>query len=397
LKRFVFLLLSLLTLFVLAGCKEATVTLTSSGTKGAITLSWEATNTKNLSSYYIYRGTSPTNLSKIATVAASGNKYTDNDVADGVLYYYHVTAFGKKESQPSNQVYNMHGTRLTSADTGADFTTIVADSPYVIENNITFAGDLDILQNTQLYVMPGAKVVFSSTDAASIYVSRGKFATKGLKSNPIYFSSIGGGYELRIILAAEGSGFDYTEFKDLAGVHDTQSVMLSACSPTISHCRFIDKADDYVTTATLYQSGATITNCYFSGLNLNIENSVEDTLNIDSNIFADNEYALKFGNYTSTAPTAGMIHNNAFECNGTSNTSYYTADLSISGITDVSCDFILGGNYFFRSNIYNTALTTREEFFIYINPKCPNQTFNFDNLLTARPTGIGPDWGELPF
>lgn len=123
--------------------------------------------------------------------------------------------------------------------------------PDVIENNVSFAGDLDIMENTQLYVIPGARVVFSATEAASIYVSKGVFATKGLKANPIYFSSTGGGYELRIVAAAEGSGLCYTEFKDLAGALDSQSVMVSTCSPTISHCRFISKSDLDPTTVEL--------------------------------------------------------------------------------------------------------------------------------------------------
>jgi len=402
-KRFIFFLLALLMLFALIGCKDPIITLTSRGTKGAITLSWEASDAKDLTSYYIYRGTSPTSLSKIAAVAASGNTYKDSTVADGVLYYYYVTAFGKKESKPSNQIYNMHGTRLTVAHTAASFTTIVADSPYVIENNVSFAGDLDILENTRLYVLPGAKVIFTATEAASVYVSNGVFATKGLQTNPIYFSSTGGGYELRIVGAAEGSSFSYTEFKDLAGALDSQSLMVSSCSPTIRHCRFIAKTDDDddASYAAIYESGATITNCYFQGLDLNIESSVLSTpeiaLKIESNIFVDNAVALMFSNYTGAAPEAGMIRNNAFECNGTSAVSYYAADLTIVGWTSVASDFLLGGNYFFRSDIYNNALTSQVDFKVYYDSKCPNQTFNFDNLLTTRPTGIGPGWGALPF
>lgn len=371
--------------------------LTSIGTKGMIILNWEASTGDKLTSYYVYRGTSPDSLSKIATVNAPSTSYQDTNVADGVLYYYHVTAFGPSESEPSNQTYNMHGTRLTN--TTDDFKTTVADSPYVIENNIVFAGGLDIIENTQLYVMPGAKVVFSSTEAALIYVDRGKFGTKGLKSNPIYFSSTGGGYELCIIAAAEGSQFEYTEFKDLAGVFDLNSVIVSSCSPTISHCRFIDKDDANITTASLINSGATITYCYFSGLSLKIEGSVEDTLNISSNIFVDNNVALLFSNFTdtTTVPATEMIQNNVFECNGTTGTSYYTADLAILAWTDVACEFLLGGNYFFRSNVYDTALTRREDFIVFYSDLCPNQTFNFDNLLTVRPTGIGPGWGALPF
>jgi len=397
LKRIVLLFLTSLMLFAIIGCKEPTIALSSSGAKGTITLSWETSDAKNLTSYYIYRGTNPTSLSKIATVAASGNTYKDSAVADGVLYYYHVTAFGKKESQPSNQICNMHGTRLTEADTGADFTTTVDDSPYVVENKVSFAGDLDILENTQLYVMPGAKVVFEKATAASIYVERGLFVIRGTKANPIYFSSTGGGYELRMVLAAEGSQFDYTEFRDLAGTSDTRSVTISSCSPTISRCRFIDRADANATTASLYSSGANITNCFFGGLDLKIEDSVVSTLNIESNIFVDNGTALMFGNYTTNPPETGMIHNNAFECNGTSVNNYYSADLSIVSWTSATTVFPLGGNYFFRSDIYNTALTEQGDFFVYYDSLCPNQTFNFDDLLTTHPTGIGPGWGTLPF
>jgi hypothetical protein len=176
-------------------------------------------------------------------------------------------------------------------------------------------------------------------------------------------------------------------------------VIVSSCSPTISHCRFIDKDDANITTASLINSGATITYCYFSGLSLKIEGSVEDTLNISSNIFVDNNVALLFSNFTdtTTVPATEMIQNNVFECNGTTGTSYYTADLAILAWTDVACEFLLGGNYFFRSNVYDTALTRREDFIVFYSDLCPYQTFNFDNLLTVRPTNIGPGWGALPF
>lgn len=367
--------------------------LTSAGTKGKITLSWEASTGNDLASYYVYRGTSPGNLSKIATVNAPATTYEDTIVEDGALYYYHITSFGKSESQPSNQTYNMHGTRLT--DTSADFTTIVADSPYVIENDILLKGDLSIVNNTKLYVLPGVDIVFGTEDVASLYVIQGLFVTKGTQANPISVSSFDSGYELRIIAAAAGSSLEYTEFQQLTGTDTTKAVCVSSCSPTFSHCRFISDGK----TIEFASSGANVVNCYFSGLSLGFEQSVESTLNIESNIFLNSQNAILFSNFAtgSAAPVVGMIHNNIFECNGIGNTHYSHADLSILALTDLAFTFPLAGNYFFRTDNYNAAITNQSGFIVYYDTKSPNQTFNFANLLTTRPTGAGPGWGTLPF
>ena len=370
--------------------------LTSVGAKGKITLSWVASTGNDLAFYYVYRGTSPDSLSKIATVIAPVTTYEDANVEDGALYYYHVTSFGKSESQPSNQASNMHGTRLT--DTSADFTTIVADSPYVIDDDVFLQGDLNIVTNTKLYVLPGVTIIFGTEDAAQLNVDQGLLVTKGTQANPIYVSSMDSGYNLRIVSAAEGIRLDYTDFQELtdADEHSKRAVYISGGSPTLSHCRFTSSDGHRLH---ISNSGAKIVNCYFSGLRLNISWTVKPTLDISSNIFLNNLNTIFFEGFyaDSAAPVAGMIRNNVFECNGGESNSFDGNDLSIAGYSTAAFVFPLAGNYFFRTDNYNTAITNEDDFFVYYDPDCPNQTFNFDNLLTTRPTGIGPGWGALPF
>jgi len=379
--------------------QNAPQNLTSTGAKGKITLTWDASTGDGLTAYYVYRGTEADNLSKIATVNVPTTTYEDTAVEDGVLYYYEVTAYSGAESAPSNRVSTMHGTRIT--DTAVAFTTNTTDSPYVIEGIVSFGDKLDIASNTKLFVLPGAQVSFTKATAGRIYVSRGLFVSKGTPSYPVYFSSTAGGYELRIVGAAEGSHCDYTEFKDINGTDSLLSFMISACSPTFSNCRFISHSSR-ATMAQLSNSGASIVNSYFDRISLGFDQTVLPSLSIESNIFLNHTSALSFVNFTSTNPDdylkTEMLSNNIFECNGTSSSNHTTADLSISGTTTTTAQFPLTGNYFFRSDNYDTPITIKAGFYVYISPNNPNLSFYFGGLLSTRPGTAGPGWGgTLPF
>lgn len=72
----------------------------------SVGLSWTASDSSNISSYNVYRGTkSGGPYSKIGSVEAPTTAYTDSNVTDGVTYYYVTTAVNStnQESGYSNQ------------------------------------------------------------------------------------------------------------------------------------------------------------------------------------------------------------------------------------------------------------------------------------------------------
>lgn len=319
-------------------------------------------------------------------------------MADGVLYHYQVTAYGQEESAPSNTVYSMHGTRITN--TTALFTTTATGSPYVIEGTVSIGDPFDIVTNTKLFVLPGAQVTFTKATAVLFYVDKGLFVSKGTPDHPVYFSSAAGGYELRIVGAAAGSRCDYTEFKDISGTDTLLSLMISACSPTFSHCRFISHSSR-LSVAQLSNSGASIVNSYFDRISLSFNFTVLPSLSIASNMFLNHTNTISFVNFDSTDPnthlTTGMLSDSIFECSDTSSSSYTTADFDILGTTTMTAVFPLTGNYFFRSDNLDKPITKQAGFYVYIDPDCPYLSFGFSGLLSTHPDTAGPGWGTLPF
>jgi len=71
----------------------------------SVDLSWTASNSPNISSYNVYRGTvSGGPYTKIGSVQGSTTAYTDNNVTNGQTYYYVTTAVSNgEESGYSNQ------------------------------------------------------------------------------------------------------------------------------------------------------------------------------------------------------------------------------------------------------------------------------------------------------
>jgi fibronectin type 3 domain-containing protein len=88
--------------------------LISIGSLGHIMLNWNGSTGANLTGYNIYRSEDGVHFSKTpdSPIAAPTVSYDDTDVQDGILYSYKVTAVGDAESDFSNTVREIHGTRL---------------------------------------------------------------------------------------------------------------------------------------------------------------------------------------------------------------------------------------------------------------------------------------------
>ena len=57
----------------------------------AITLNWSNRNT-GVTNFKVYRGTSPTNLALLTTLANTATSYVDSSASNNVLYYYRINA-----------------------------------------------------------------------------------------------------------------------------------------------------------------------------------------------------------------------------------------------------------------------------------------------------------------
>ena len=88
-----------------------TITVGSTGTAAAhsVALSWNASTSRDVVGYYVYRGTEPgppyTRFTRVTLSPIRATTYTDSSVDAGAIYYYVVTAVngGGKESTYSNQ------------------------------------------------------------------------------------------------------------------------------------------------------------------------------------------------------------------------------------------------------------------------------------------------------
>jgi hypothetical protein len=87
---------------------SAPTNVTDTATANSVTLNWTGVTPPtncSLSGYNIYRGTSTTNLTKIAgpiTNTSSNATYTDSTVAAGTAYFYQVTAIDSSGSSPES-------------------------------------------------------------------------------------------------------------------------------------------------------------------------------------------------------------------------------------------------------------------------------------------------------
>jgi fibronectin type 3 domain-containing protein len=104
---------------------------------GRISLNWFAPGADGyapISSYNVYRGTAPGELSLLATVAATASSYSDTAVANGTTYYYRVAAVnvvgeGPQSAERSATAASVPGAPTLVSATPGDMSVGLAWSP----------------------------------------------------------------------------------------------------------------------------------------------------------------------------------------------------------------------------------------------------------------------------
>jgi fibronectin type 3 domain-containing protein len=68
-------------------------------------LNWQA-SVSQVTGYFVYRGSSVSNITKLFVSSIAATSYTDSSVANGQTYFYAVTSVDANsvESSPSNEV-----------------------------------------------------------------------------------------------------------------------------------------------------------------------------------------------------------------------------------------------------------------------------------------------------
>ena len=145
------------------------------GATGSVSLTWED-HSDNETTYEVYRSADSTTFTKIATLPANSNAYTNVDLTDFTTYYYYVVA-------------------TNNAGSGAKSNTLVVRAG----NN---APVITGLQDVLVKATTSTNMPFTVTDDA------GDVVTVTLQSNPGFVSLQGGGanYVLKISPDREKAG-----------------------------------------------------------------------------------------------------------------------------------------------------------------------------------------------
>jgi hypothetical protein len=369
---------------------SAPTNLTATGSLGNIHLSWSA-STGSVGGYNIYRSTDDITFEKINTAIVSATSYDDaisSPDGDGVFYYYKVTATNALESDYSNTVKNIHGTRL-DASYSSGFTTAAALSPYVAEESVVVeGGDLTVATGTKLYILDDVTV---DIEQSRLFMVRGLLRVLASTTAPAAFTShlAGGGaltgsqgFRLAIVNAVDyangsnsGTLIQNTRITNMASWNssDDNTISINGCKPKLYNLYITASADSAAIMYISSDSGAIIQNCSFTNLYASVWGDQTSTgFQMDHNIFTLGfwDYVLEFV-YSSTPPVNdGQIANNTF--NGSGN-------LHLSEMTG-------GGNIPLDNNYWQQGLPST------LKQNGSNQTPVYTPALSSAPAGVGPTW-----
>jgi hypothetical protein len=135
--------------------------LVAQGTLGMIALAWQASTGGGLTGYNVYRSPDGVSFFKLTDTPLAGQSYQDTSVDDGVYYSYKVTAVGNTESDYSDAVRQMHGTRLNASYEAGCVLQAGTLNPFVAEDSVKISdGNLEIQTGAELYVLDDAVVAF---------------------------------------------------------------------------------------------------------------------------------------------------------------------------------------------------------------------------------------------
>lgn len=369
--------------------------LTAHGSLGHIQLGW-STGAGD-SGYNLYRSEDGTTWTKLNGAAITTTSYDDvipSPAGDGVVYTYRVTGLkASAESSPSPTVRCLHGTRLPAAS-AAGFTTVAADSPYVVEGTVMVnGGNLVVDAGTALYVADGATLDLEAGDGTTA----GRLWVKGLlrvtatTAAPATFTAhkVGGtlanneGFAIWFDGAvsfnpADNSGtlLQNATITNLANGNDYGGFAIFNCGPRLHDLHVTANASTGNAYIFLFSGASGIIDaCEFNHMALSIQTDLHgSTFGLTNCRFRGGYYAIECLSVPGPALDAGQITGNDFDG---SNPAYL---YNVSGSADVP----VGGNYWSGGAG---------------SPPVPGETtglttvhFDFATALDAAPSSVGPSW-----
>jgi hypothetical protein len=400
-KKF-YMLLAVFLIMVITGCGGSSdggsasptppsvpTGLTANYSSGNINLAWTASSGSGLTGYNVYRSANyGQTFTKINTSLVTIVSYSDTTPPSG-MYYYKVTAVGNAESAGSNIAKNAIGTRL-NASYGSDL-GLTSGGPYVVDGSTTIDGYLSIENGIELFVLDDATI--DILEEHTIYVG-GLLRVEASNTHPATFTShkSGGGVPTTntygFILEFNSTAVPYNEATNAGCIiqnttlsymrgHDS-TIEISSTAPKIYNCKITANANTGTGYVVLYPGcGAIIEHCSFTNALLNFVGSMASSFKADYNIFRNGYYAIFFG----LDPTliSGQIINNDFDYND----SGRRIDInSIPGSGTIPLD----NNYWYYSGAIDPAPAP------VIFQTGTVWTANLSPVLSAAPTGVGPDW-----
>ena len=400
-KKF-YMLLAVFLIMVITGCsssggESASPTppsvptgLTAIYSTGDINLAWAASSGGGLTGYNVYRSADyGQTFTKINTSLVTIVSYSDTAPPNG-MYYYKVTAVGDAESAGSNIAKNAIGTRL-AASYGSNL-DLSSGGPYVVDGSTTIDGYLSIEDGIELFVLDDATI--DILEEFTIYVS-GLLRVEASNTHTATFTShkSGGGVPTTnthgFILEFDNTAVSYNAATNagciiqnttLSYMHGSNySIEIGATAPKIYNSKITVNATAGWGYVLLYPGcGAIIEHCSFTNALLDFDGSMASSFKADYNIFRNGYFAIDFDDADPTL-ISGQIINNDFDYNE----SGRRIDInSIPGSGTIPLD----NNYWYYSGAINPAPAP------VIFQTGTVWTANLSPVLSAAPTGVGPDW-----
>ncbi len=375
---------SLLALLGGGSAPAAPANLQSTGTRGQISLTWNAV--AGAGGYNVYRSENGVDFTKITGDPVTAAAYDDaiaSPAGDGVFYTYRVSAvnnFG--ESDYSATVRDIHGTRL-AASYASGFTMAAEDSPYVADGTVTVdGGNFTVASGTKLYVLDNAIIdiqhfrIFYVEGLLRVLASSSAFATftahdaDGLQDQEgfmLYFTAT-------CVPYGSGSGTWVTN-TDIKNLRYSNNAISITASVRISNCKITSNITSGGSYIQIYGGEPIIDHCSFQNnvLTINTDLSASAVFSIAYNVMRNGYYSIYFE--SSGLVAAGQIVNNDFH----GAKSIYL--LAIPNGTTIP----LGGNFWY-DGIGSPPVAAIE-----VNPP-GTATVDFTTALSAAPAGAGPDW-----
>jgi hypothetical protein len=359
--------------------------LTATGALGVIHLSWKSGGP--VVGHNIYRSIDNVTFVKRNGDRIGGTSYDDaiaSPAGDGVFYFYRITAVDTEESDPSETVRVIHGTRLANAYS-AGFASDPAASPYVLEGTtVVDGGDFVLQGGDKLYLLDNAVLDVEQGRDVTVNGLLRALAVSGASHATVtshrVSAPLGSGEGFSITFSTTDD-FNPTDNSGtwvrntlLSNLASGQAIRISNCSPRIENC----KANSNDNTGASYLSidpgaGPTIRNCSFDNMTLQVSGGVPSatTLAMDNNLFTNSFYAVSFRNVVGPGVSSGQIANNVFD-----------------GRMTAHLDNVTGAAVPLENNFWSGASPVPT----ITSAGFSTATYSFYPVLYAAPTSAGPDW-----